>query len=72
MTSIDRRAARRQMSVKVYRMGEEPGDDLSASTTAAERLAMVEELSKRMWALTGRATPSYSRSQMPIRVIRLA
>ncbi len=39
--------------VRVYRLGEEPGDDLSGTTTAAERIALVWELSRRMWALGG-------------------
>jgi hypothetical protein len=36
-----RRAAQRSnWPVRRYRLGEEPSDDLSASTTAEERLAM--------------------------------
>jgi len=36
---------------RVYRLGEEPDEDLLVRTTAAERLAMVEELSTQAWAL---------------------
>ena len=57
--------------VRVYRLGEEPGDDLSAVTTAEERVAMVWELTARMWELTGRARPAYTRATMPVRVTRL-
>ena len=57
---------------RVYPLGEEPGDDLSAVSTPEERLAMVVELSRRMWTLTGRPVPSYARSAMPGRVIRPA
>ena len=60
------------MSVRVYRLGREPGDDLSAVSTPEQRLAMVAELSRRMWELTGRPVPSYPRAAMPGRVLRRA
>lgn len=53
-----------------YRLGEEPGDDLSATTTAEERLAMVWTLTLEAWRLAGRELPNYERSAMPVRVIR--
>lgn len=56
--------------VRIFRLGEEPADDLSLVTTAEERLAMVGELSRRMWELTGRPVPSYRRATMPGRVLR--
>ena len=49
-----------------YRLGEEPGDDLSRSTTPEERLAMVAVLSAEAWALTGKPLPSYSRQETPV------
>ena len=58
--------------VRVLTQGEEPGDDLSASTTAEERIAMVWELSRRMWLLTGRSWPSTTRKDLPIHIIRPA
>lgn len=71
MSVPDRRAARHAVPVRVFRLGDEPaGDDLSSSTTADERLEMVTELSRRMWELTGRAMPAYTRAEMPIRVVR--
>jgi hypothetical protein len=71
MTASDRRAARRAAPARVFRLGEEPADDdLSADTTAEQRLEMVAELSRRMWELTGRATPSYARAAIPVRVVR--
>jgi hypothetical protein len=57
---------------RVFRLGEEPGDDLSAVSTPEERLVMLAELSRRMWELTGRPVPSYSRAAMPGRVLRRA
>jgi len=57
MTAPDRPAARRAAPARIFRLGEEPADDdLSALTTAEQRLEMVAELSRRMWELTGRAT----------------
>jgi len=56
--------------VKKYRLGEEPSDDLSGSTTAAERLAMVQELSDQAWLMTGRELPVYDRETIPGRVLR--
>lgn len=51
-----------------YRLGEEPGDNLAEMTTAEERVAMVEVLSARMWELTGRPSPTYTRATMPVRL----
>jgi hypothetical protein len=65
MTRPDPRHVREAMPIHVYRLGDEPGNDLSAQTTAAERLQMVAELSERFWALTGNPTPTYSRAKMP-------
>jgi hypothetical protein len=72
MTDPDRRTARREAPMRVFRLGEEPADDLSATTTAEQRLEMVAELSRRMWELTGRETPTYERARIPVRVIRRA
>ena len=72
MTSSDRAKARESWPVRRYPLGEEPSDDLSATTTAEQRLEMVAVLSRRMWELTGRPTPTYRRDQMPGRVIRPA
>jgi hypothetical protein len=44
---------RRLGPARVFRLGEEPRDDLAAVTTAAERLDMVAVLSARMWELRG-------------------
>lgn len=56
--------------LRVYRLGAEPGDDLSATTTPAERVALVWELSRRMWALTGQSTLAAPRDHLPIRITR--
>ncbi len=65
-----RRAARGAWPVKVFRLGEEPSDDLSDSTTPEERLAMMWTLAVDAWTSCGRPLPRYGRGQMPGRVIR--
>ena len=56
--------------VRVFRLGAEPRDDLSATTTVSERLEILRELTARAWRLTGRALPTYQRHEIPVRVIR--
>lgn len=69
--SFRERAARRQQwGVRVYRLADQPGDDLSGATTAEERIEMVWELTARMWELTARPRPTYTRASMPVRVVR--
>lgn len=62
-----RRAARADWPVRKYRLGEEPGDDLSATTTPAERIAMMWELAVQAWRLAGREVPTYDRSETPVK-----
>lgn len=45
-------------------------EDLSATTTVEERLAMMWPLALSAWSLTGQPLPDYTRAQMPGRVIR--
>lgn len=61
---------RRQFSrVRIYRLGEEPGPDISRHTTAEQRIEMMWPLAVEAWSLTGRAMPAYDRAAMPIRVV---
>lgn len=55
MTSNERSRERAHWPVRIYRLGEEPSDDLSATTTAEERIEMVGLLSRRMWEISKRA-----------------
>lgn len=68
--SAVRAAARAAWPIRGYALGEEPDEDLSSTTTAAERVAMVWPLSRAAFSLGGHELPSYSRDQMPGRVIR--
>lgn len=70
-TERRRRAAQRaSWPVHRHALGEEPDDDLAALTTPEERLAMMWELSRSAWLLSGREIPTYDRDQAPGRVIR--
>lgn len=66
-----RAAARRSWSARVHRPGDPPPtDDLSLVTTPAQRLGMMWELVEQTWAVSKRRIPSYTRANMPTRVIR--
>ena len=65
-----RRAARAHWPVRKFRLEDAPGPDLSATTTAGERLAMMWPLACEAWTLAGRTIPDYPRHRMPIRIIR--
>jgi len=65
-----RRAARADWPVARYRLGDEPSDDLSASTTPTQRIAMMRPLAESAWLVAGRALPTYDRSTAPVRVFR--
>lgn len=67
-----RAARRRSWIVRVYRLGAEPADDLSDSTTAEERLAMMWPLAVEAWSLTDRPIPTYARGDAPVRLLRRA
>jgi hypothetical protein len=60
-----RRKARAQWSIVCFRLGEEPSDDLSETTTPAERIAMMRTLAESAWKLAGRQLPTYDRPQIP-------
>lgn len=62
----DRVEARRAWPVRKVRLGEEPSEDLSFSTTPGERLAMMWQLACDAWAMAGLPIPDYPRNRMPI------
>ena len=64
-----RREARASTPIRVFRLGEEPGDDLSDCTTPEERIAMMWPLAVDAWTSAGRRLPGYSRDRMPGRVV---
>jgi hypothetical protein len=58
--------ARKTWPVRVYRLGHEPGDDQSRLNTAEERLAMMWDLAREAWSLTGKPLPDYPRHATPV------
>ncbi|MDQ3225311.1 MAG: hypothetical protein M3Q50_01590 [Chloroflexota bacterium] len=62
---------RSDLRARVHRLGEEPRDDLRVCTSANERLALVAELTREMWALAGLEMPTYSRAQIPVAIVPL-
>ncbi len=72
MESAAERAERRSAwPVRRYVLGQEPGNDLSAWTTAEERIAMMWPLALEAWTLTGRPWPRYARTEAPVRCVPL-
>lgn len=55
---------------RVLHLGTESGDDLSAITTPDERVAMVWELTMRMWEFGGAPAPTYTRATIPVTIQR--
>ena len=65
-----RKVSRRAWPIRKYRLGEEPSDDLSDSTTPAQRLEMMWPLALEAWSLTGKPLPDYARDEAPVRRFR--
>ena len=57
--------------VRKFALGSQPGDDLSAETTAEEHLEMVWELTLEAWSLAGLPLPTYARHEAPVRCVPL-
>lgn len=66
------RADRQSCPVRRHRLGLEPSDDLSDSTTPEQRLEMMWPLALEAWALSGEPLPDYVRSKAPVRRFRRA
>ena len=56
--------------MNIQPLGSDSSDDLTGIMSAEERIALVWTLTERMWELTGRPLPVYSRAEMPVVVIR--
>lgn len=68
----ERRRARAGWPIRVVRLGEEERVDPRDTSTVDERIALVWTLTRELWAFRGEPIPSYSRAEMPGRVIRRA
>jgi hypothetical protein len=63
---------RSKMTVRIVPLRSDEAGDARVGGTVAERVALVGELSRRMWALTGQPLPSYTRATMPVKLSTLA
>lgn len=70
MSAEERAKARASWPVRRFKLGEEPDEDLRATTTPEQRLAMMWRLALDAWASQGQPLPSYTREETPGRVIR--
>jgi hypothetical protein len=64
------RKVREPTLARIYRLGSEPSEDLSATTTPAERIEMVALLTHRAWELTGAPWPVLPRAKWPVSIVR--
>jgi hypothetical protein len=66
------RTDRSRMTARVVPLRSDEASDARVGGLAVERLALLRELSDRMWALTGRPVPTYTRATIPVKVTTLA
>lgn len=59
------------MTARVVALRSDEAADARVGGTAEERLLLLADLSRRMWALTQRPLPSYTRATMPVRLSTL-
>lgn len=59
------------MQARVVPLDSREAGDSFVEGTPSQRIALVAELSRRAWALTGRPVLSYTRATMPVRIITL-
>lgn len=60
------------MTGRIVPLDSDEASDARVGGTATERLALLRELSQRMWALARRAQPAYTRSTIPAKLTTLA
>jgi hypothetical protein len=63
---------RSHMTARVVPLDSDEAGDARVAGTPTKRLAILADLSRRMWDLTKRERPAYTRGTMPVRVTRLA
>jgi hypothetical protein len=68
---LSRRAGRAAWPVRVHLLRDAPGPDLTATTTADERLSMMWPLALEAWGMMRRPLPTYARAETPVVIRRL-
>ena len=69
---LARSARRRNLEIRRFRLGEEPSENLSSTTTLEERIAMVWALTVDAWTSAGREMERRPRKEWTVRVKRPA
>lgn len=59
------------MTARLVPLDSDEAGDGRVAGTASERLALLSDLSRRMWELTKRPVPAYTRATMPVRLTTL-
>lgn len=62
---------RRGMTVRIVSLHSQEAGDSRVEGTVAERLKLLADLSRRIWALTGQPVPTYTRRTMPVQLTSL-
>jgi hypothetical protein len=60
------------MTARVVPLRSDEASDARVGGTATDRLELLRDLSRRMWALTKRPLPSYDRSSIPVKLTSLS
>lgn len=71
-TAEERARARAAWPVRKIALRDEPLTDARDASTVDERIALVRTLTLRQWQFAGLPVPSYTRANMPGRVLRPA
>ena len=69
-TFEERRQARAGWPIRKVTLADEALTDARDTSTVDERLALVRALTLRQWAFAGREVPTYTRAEMPGKVLR--
>ena len=62
---------REEMTVRVVPLLDTVDSGLSGILSVAERVELVETLTREAWAISGKPLPTYSRADCPVRVASL-
>ncbi len=65
-----RRRARARWPIVRKELTDDPGDDLSETTTPGQRIAMMWPLAVEAWRVARKKIPDYARSHVPGRLFR--
>ena len=65
------RSDRNQMTARVVPLASDEAGDGRVGGTPTERLVLLADLSRRMWDLTRRPQPKYTRATMPVKLTTL-